>query len=286
MSKIAYVNGRYKRHDSAFINIEDRGFQFADGVYEVVAVHNKKLVDLEQHLDRLERSLFELRLNNPKSRISLKLIIDQIIRRNRISSGSIYIQITRGSAPRDFSYSNNLIPSVIICGRKSPPFTIRSIQKKHEVISQPDLRWGRCDIKSVSLLAATMAKQCALEVGADETWMFDQNGFVTEGTSSNAWIVSGNKQLITKGTDTSILPGITRQRIINLAKYCKIDVIERPFSIQEVLASSEAFCSSSTFPIKPVVKFDSHKVGDGKIGPITKLLIKNYLKYLGNIGDK
>ena len=282
MPKIAYVNGLYRRHESAFVNIEDRGLQFADGVYEVIAFHDKKLIDLTDHLNRLEKSLSELSLHKPKTNTSLRLIIDQIIKRNRISSGSVYKQVTRGVAPRDFSYSSTLKPTLIVYAKRSQPFTIKSIQKRHIVISKPDIRWRRCDIKSVSLLPAVITKQSASEVGADETWMCDQEGLITEGTSSNAWIISYDKQLITRNLDFSILPGITRQRILKLARKLNIEIIERPFSINDVKTAKEAFYSSSTGPIKPVVKFNNHIIGDGKIGEITKLLIKSYMNYLDN----
>ncbi len=286
MPKTTYVNGRYLPHGSAAVHIEDRGFQFADGVYEVICVYDRILVDLNLHLDRLDRSLRELEIPLSKSRRTLKIILKEIVWRNRIVNGSVYLQITRGSAVREFAYANDLTPSLIIYARKSARLNFESINIGHKIISKPDIRWKRSDIKSISLLPAVLAKQAAVNVGADESWFVNEEGFVTEGTSSNAWIVTARDELITRPLDNLILPGITRHRILALAKKQDFEFIERPFLIKEALESKEAFCTSSTSPIKPIIEIDNHEIGDGRVGPVTRLLIEHYLHYMDNLNEK
>ena len=280
MPRVAYVNGIYVQHMSATVHIEDRGFQFADGVYEVISIRNKRLIDPKMHLDRLNRSLFELQISWPTSRGVFSVILKEVILRNRVANGSVYIQITRGISDRDFAYSKNLKPSIIIYTRKTRQDTLETANVGYKVISKPDIRWKRCDIKTVSLLPAVMAKQAAVEAGAVEAWLVNEQGMVTEGTSSNAWIVTLNDELITRNIDNSILSGVTRKSVLKLAQKLNLVLIERAFSLIEAIQAKEAFFTSSTALVKPVIEIDNKKIGEGKVGPITTLLIKNYLSYM------
>jgi D-alanine transaminase len=280
MPRVAYVNGIYVQHMSATVHIEDRGFQFADGVYEVISIRNKRLIDPKMHLDRLNRSLFELQISWPTSRGVFSVILKEVILRNRVANGSVYIQITRGVSDRDFAYSKNLKPSIIIYTRKTRQDTLKTANIGYKVISKPDIRWKRCDIKTVSLLPAVMAKQAAVEAGAVEAWLVNEQGMVTEGTSSNAWIVTLNDELITRNIDNSILSGVTRKSVLKLAQKLNLVLIERAFSLIEAIQAKEAFFTSSTALVKPVIEIDNKKIGGGKVGPITTLLIENYLSYM------
>jgi D-alanine transaminase len=280
MPRIAYVNGRYLPHRQASVHIEDRGFQFADGVYEVIAITAGILVDIEPHLDRLNRSLGELNIPWPVSRQAFGLILREVIRRNRVTNGSIYLQITRGVAPRDFSYPGELLPSLVIYARSTKKATIQSASQGHAVISQPDIRWTRCDIKTVSLLPAVLAKRAASEAGVADAWFVNEEGIITEGTSSNAWIVTPNNELITRQIDNLILSGITRLTILKLAETAGLKFTERPFSLEDAKQATEAFTSSSTALVKPVIEIDGVQIGDGQAGPITRQLIEHYLNYM------
>jgi D-alanine transaminase len=282
MPRITYVNGRYVPHRQAGIHIEDRGFQFADGVYEVIAVRLGKLVDIEPHLDRLNRSLSELDIPWPTTRRAFGIILQEVIRRNRVANGSVYLQITRGSANRDFAYPDGLTPSLVVYARKAPKDSIETASTGHKVVSKPDIRWKRCDIKTVSLLPAVMAKQAAVVEGAIEAWLINDEGMVTEGTASNAWIVSQKNELMTRQTDNLILSGITRQTVLKLAARAGLTFVERAFSLSEAKQAKEAFCTSSTALVKPVVEIDDVKIGDGNVGPITHQLIEQYLTYMEN----
>jgi D-alanine transaminase len=282
MPRIAYVNGRYNNHINACVHIEDRGFQFADGVYEVIHVYNKRFIDLDLHLDRLDRSLRELSIPWPSTRGALNIIIREIIRRNRVKNGSIYIQITRGSNDREFAYPANLLPSLIVYARKAVKDSITRAIKGYKAISKPDIRWKRCDIKTVSLLPAVMAKQAAVEKGAVEAWLVDDQGMVTEGTSSNVWIINFDNELITRPANNSILSGVTRKTVLLISRKMGLTIKERAFSLIEAKQSREAFCTSSTALVKPIIQIDVDKIGDGKVGPLTKALIKNYFNYIDN----
>ena len=278
MPKIAYVNCRYVQHSSAHVHIEDRGFQFADGVYEVISIYKEKFIDLDMHLDRLNRSLFELQISWPTSRRAFCVILKEVVRQNRVINGSVYLQITRGSSSRDFSFPKNLTPSLIVYTRKARCDSIDSANKGFKVVSKPDIRWKRCDIKTVSLLPAVLAKQAAVEEGAQEAWLVNERGFVTEGTSSNAWIVSQNNELITRPIDNFILSGVTRKSVLNLVKNLGFVFAERAFSLDEAQEAKEAFLTSSTALVKPVVQIDGEKIANGKVGPLTRQLIKNYFQ--------
>ena len=280
MPKIAFVNGSYKNIHKASIEIEDRGFQFADGVYEVIALTNGVLIDLDFHLDRLNRSLSEINIKWPMSRESVMAICAEVIRRNRLTHGSLYIQITRGVTARDFSYPNGMKPSLVIYGRRSRNNQTPSEVQGIKVISTRDIRWGRCDIKSISLLASVLAKTQANHKIAQEAWLLNEDGFVTEGASSNAWIVPRPNVIQTHPVNSSILSGITRLRTIKLAQEQSIKVIERPFSINEAKKAKEAFLTSSTLFVQPIVDIDGSQIGDGEIGSTTKTLIKSYSDFM------
>jgi len=280
MPKIAFVNGSYRNIHKASIEIEDRGFQFADGVYEVIALTNDVLIDLDFHLDRLNRSLTEINIKWPMSRESVMAICAEVIRRNRLTQGSLYIQITRGVTARDFSYPNGIKPSLVIYGRRSRNNQASSKAQGIKVISTRDIRWGRCDIKSISLLASVLAKTQANNKIAQEAWLLNEDGFVTEGASSNAWIVPRPNVIQTHPVNSSILSGITRLRTIKLAQEQSIKVIERPFTINEAKNAKEAFLTSSTLFVQPIVDIDGSQIGDGEIGSTTKTLIKSYSDFI------
>jgi len=279
MSRIAYVNGRYVRQSEACVHIEDRGYQFADGVYEVWAVFNGRLADADGHFDRLERSLGELRIAPPMSRAALALVLSETIRRNRVMEGIVYLQITRGVARRDHAFpSPEVAPGVVITARPID-FAKSAAQaaKGVTVITTPDIRWGRCDIKTVSLLPNILAKQAAREQGAYEAWLVDADGKVTEGASTNAWIVDAQGRLRTRDTEANILRGITRTRLVEIAAELQIPVLEQPFTVAEAKAASEAFVTAASTFVMPVVAIDGVKIGDGGPGPIATRLREIYL---------
>jgi len=286
MSRIAYTNGRYVQQDEAVINIEDRGYQFADGVYEVIAVANGRLVDGEQHFDRLERSLEGLRINPPCDRRILPLIMMRVLRRNHIDQGFIYLQITRGVAPRSHAFPapDTVASLVVTASRKKLP-TSADITRGVKIVTVPETRWSRPDIKTVSLLPNVLAKQDAVERGAYEAWFFDKSGMITEGSSTNAWIVVDGKEIITRPLGRDILAGITRQTLISIARESNLVVTERPFSVDEALAAKEAFLTSTTSFVMPVVAIDGTPIGDGIPGDVSLLLFDAYRRYLDRVTD-
>lgn len=284
MPRIAYVNGRYVPHNSAAVHIEDRGFQFADGVYEVIALVNGSFADEVGHLDRLERSLRELRIDLPMSRASLRLVLREFVRRNRLKNAPVYIQVSRGVAPRDFKFPKNVAPTLVVAciGRANFDIAARKLLVA-KVVTVPDIRWKRRDIKTTALVAQVLAKQAAADKGAHEAWMVDEKGYVTEGSSTNAWIVDGKNNVITRPTDNNmILKGVTRNALQALCKKEKIKIIERPFTVKEAYKAKEAFITAAVTIVMPVVKIDGHKVGDGKIGPVTSKILELYMAYAGN----
>jgi D-alanine transaminase len=282
MSRIAYVNGRYVPHDLASVHIEDRGYQFADGVYEVVAIQNGALVDEIPHLDRLDRSLRELAMDAPMARAPLRHVLREVIRRNRVRTGIVYLQITRGVAPRDHAYPKHATPALVVTARSQAP-KAGPRKKGVSVVTAPDIRWQRKDIKSVSLLPNVMAKQAASERGAYEAWLVLEDGTVTEGTATNAWIVLDGKTLVTHGADWAILNGVTRQTVIGLAKDAGYTVEERQFRVQEALGAAECFLTSTTSWVMPVISIDGSAIADGKPGPLTRLLQDHYDRYLASL---
>ena len=286
MSRVAYVNGQYVPHGDAAVHIEDRGYQFADGIYEVVSLCNGHLVDEEGHLDRLDRSLSELRIPEPMSRRALKVVIREMIRRNRLRNGIVYFQVTRGVASRDHSFPANSVSSLVMTARRLKFPGKGSECQGVDVITIPDIRWERCDIKSLSLLPNVLGKQQAREAGAFEAWMVEGEGKITEGTSSNAWIVSAEGELVTRYANHAILNGITRKAVIKLAQDEGIEFIERPFTVDEAKAAREAFITSTTALVKPVLHIDGHVVGDGRVGSLSSKLFAFYLSHMDELGTE
>lgn len=280
MARLAYVNGRYTPLADASVHVEDRGFQFADGVYEYWAVMDGKLADAEGHLDRLERSLGELRIRMPMSRRALTRVLHETVRRNHVRDGSIYLQITRGAARRDHPFPPpGTAPSVIAIARPVDFAAMNARAGKGVgVLTQPDIRWGRCDIKTVGLLPNILAKQAAREAGAFEAWLVDEDGYVTEGSSTNAWIVDQDGRLRTRNLEANILRGITRTTLIELAGELQMSVVEGPFTVEEAKAAREAFFTAASAFITPVTSIDGSKIGDGAPGPISTRLRTLYFE--------
>jgi len=278
MSRVAYVNGQYVAHQTASVHVEDRGYQFADGVYEVWSVRGGILQDHGPHMDRLQRSLRELDIPFVHSVASLNVLLYEVLRRNRIIEGIVYLQITRGTAPRDHTWPANLTPNMVITAKATNTISAE-IQAKTgvSVITTPDLRWKRCDIKSVSLLPNVLAKQQAKSAGSIEAWLVDEEGFVTEGTSSNAWIITKDGVLVTRDLTYQILSGVTRLALLELAAQHQLKTEQRKFSVNEAYQAKEAFiCAAATW-VMPVIAIDGTKIGTGKPGPIGTLLRQAYL---------
>ena len=279
MPKIAYVNGRFVRHADAAVHIEDRGYQFADGVYEVWAVFGGRLADPEGHFRRLTRSLGELRISPPMGEGALKLVLREVLRRNRISDGLLYLQITRGVAPRDHPFPDPVpLPAIVITAKR---VDLAAAEKRANagvaVVTQPETRWARCDIKTISLLPNVLAKQTAKEAGAVETWFVDEMGLVTEGASSNAWIIDAAGALRTRSTQANILRGVTRESLFVLAGEAGLQIDERPFTVAEAKAAREAFITGAGTLVMPVVRLDGAIIGDGTPGPVAKRLRALYI---------
>ena len=279
MSRIAYVNGRYVPHGEASVHIEDRGYQFADGVYEVVAVRDGEFCDKQGHLDRLDRSLAELRIRPPVGRAALEVILREVARRNGVRNGLVYMQVTRGVYPRNHPFPPETVKSALVVTAKrsvaqDPVKTANGIA----VISVPDQRWARCDIKSVGLLANVLAKQQAREAGAYEAWQIDRDGFVTEGSSTNAWIVTRDNELVTRPATNDILRGITRETLLRVARKRGLKVVERRFTVEEAQNAKEAFITSASSYVLPVVRVDDRPVGNGARGELTLELVEGYIE--------
>ncbi len=280
MPRYAYVNGRYLPQADATVSIDDRGYQFADGVYEVVPLIEGRVVDEDAHFDRLEYSLGELGIPMPMSRAALRAVTREMMRRNGVSTGIVYMQVTRGVALREHRYPHRIKPVLVMTARHRPPIPEQRIAAGVAVVSVPDMRWRRCDIKATALLANIMGKQQAVEQGAFEAWMVDEDGAVTEGTSTNAWIVSRDNRLVTRNLSTAILSGITRKRLIAVAAEHDYPVEERPFTIAEAQGAREAFITSSTSLVLPVTAVDGRKVADGRAGPLALALRRAYLDFV------
>jgi D-alanine transaminase len=278
MSHIAYVNGRYVPHREAMVSIEDRGFQFADGVYEVCEVRDGALIDQPRHIERLQRSLRELRIRLPVSALALGVILHETARRNRVINGIVYLQVTRGVARRDFAFPpRETRPSLVV--------TARSIDRAANegraaqgiaVITVPETRWARVDIKSVALLPNVLAKQAAREAGADEAWFVDREGQVTEGASSNAWIVTLDRKVVTRPADNGILRGITRTVLIRVLEAQDLIFEERPFRVEEAYGAAEAFVTAASQIVMPVVRIDKRPIGGGSPGPLARALRESF----------
>lgn len=278
MPRYAYVNGRFVRHDDAAVHIEDRGYQFADGVYEVIPVNNGRTVDEGPHLDRLERSLRELRIDMPMSRRALHLVAGELMRRNGLTNGFLYMQVSRGVAPRDHKFpSRSTLPALTMTTRQLPRGAV-DMEEGFSVISVPDIRWKRCDIKSVSLLPNILAKQKAVEAGCQEAWQVDEDGYVTEGAATNAWIVTSEGKVVTRHGDNAILSGITRLSLLKVLESEGYELEIRPFSLEEAYGAREAFLTSSTNHVTPITRIDDRVIGNGHPGLLTMKLRRAYIE--------
>ena len=276
--RIAYINGRYVPHGEAGVHIEDRGLQFADGIYEVVGIFDGEIFDEEEHLDRLVRSVGEISIAMPMGREALKFVIREIARRNRVSNGLIYMQVTRGASRRDHPVpAKTPRPTLILTARtlnRADMDKTRATGVK--VSTQPDERWARCDIKSTALLPNILAKTAARKVGAYEAWLVDRDGYVTEGSSTSAWIVDKDGHIVTRDLSNAILPGVTRRVIMEAAAEAQTPVVERKFTPEEAASACEAFLTAATVGVVPIVAIDGWPVGNGKPGPVTQRIHELY----------
>ncbi|MGE5515824.1 MAG: D-amino-acid transaminase [Bacteroidota bacterium] len=272
MARITYVNGQYELHAEAGVHVEDRGFQFADSVYEVLPAVNGRICHLEQHLDRLERSLGALAMAWPVSRRVLPLILARVVRLNRVSDGIVYIQVSRGVARRNHTFPADAAPTLVISAWSHKGPSAEAVEHGVSVVTRPDQRWKRPDIKTVGLLPNLLARQSAKEAAAYEAWLVNGDGIVTEGSATNAFIVAKDGALLTHPADGAVLGGVTRTNVIALAQRQGIEVGERPFTVAEALSAREAFITGTTITVLPVVRIDGHPVGEGRPGPITQTL--------------
>lgn len=274
MTRIVYVNGAYKRYAEAAIHVEDRGFQFADSIYEVIEVRDGRLVDATRHLARLHRSLRELAISPPMGEKALLHIIGEVVRRNRVRDGIVYIQVTRGAGPREFALPGpDVLPTLVVFSRARSRDSVDQLAETGIAVKTvPDNRWGRRDIKTVMLLPSVLAKDTARRADAREAWFVDASGAITEGASSNAWIVTDKGVLVTRPLGREILPGITRATVMDVAKAEGLTVEERAFTREEALRAGEAFITSATNIAMPVVTLDGQKIGNGLPGPLTRRL--------------
>lgn len=274
MTRIVYVNGRYVPYAEAGVHVEDRGFQFADAVYEVCEVRDGRLIDEDRHLARLARSLTELGIRQPLSGRGLPIVMRECVKRNRVRDGVVYLQVTRGAGKRDFLFPTGDVEPTLVClaratdGAKLAALAETGIGVK----TVPEVRWARCDIKTVMLLPACLAKEAARADGAREAWFVDAQGLVTEGASSNAWIVTRDASLVTRPTGRQILPGVTRATLIDLLARDGIALDERAFTVEEALAAREAFTTSASATVMPVVRIDRQSIGNGVPGPLSRKL--------------
>ena len=280
MDPIAYVNGSFVPLKEAKVSILDRGFLFADGIYEVSAVLDGKLVDNAAHLARLERSLGEISLRMPETLTRIESIQKELIARNRLTTGLVYLEVTRGAdCGRDFAFPKDVKPTMIMFTAVKDIVNAPAATTGISVITVPDIRWARRDIKSVALLAQVLAKQAAANAGAGEAWMVEDDGNVTEGGSSSAFILTQNNVLVTRQNGNEILPGCTRKAVLKLAEERQLRIEERPFSVSESLAAKEAFITSATVFVQPVISIDGKPVATGRPGPLTRRLRELYVDF-------
>jgi D-alanine transaminase len=277
MPRIAYVNGRYVPHASAAVHIEDRGYQFADGAYEACEIRDGAIIDLRRHLDRLDRSLSEIAIDQPLPRPALTVVLREVVRRNRIREGLVYLQVTRGVAPRDHAFPVGTRPALVVTAK---PLSRQAADRRAAtgigVVTVPDNRWERVDIKTVGLLPNVLAKQAARAAGAYEALFVDGDGNITEGSSTNAWIVTVEGHLVTRPAEHGILRGITRTVVLELAREEGLVVEERSFSVAEAKAAREAFITAASTVVMPVVRIDDSVVGDGVPGPVAMRLRQKF----------
>jgi len=278
VTRYVYLNGEFVAAEGARISIFDRGFLFADGVYEVTAVLNGQLIDFAPHMERLRSSLAKLDMTLDMDDTAIEAVHRELMERNNLDNGVIYVQVTRGVAERDFAYPPDTTPTVIAFTQPRDYGGDRNATDGVRVVTTPDLRWARRDIKSIALLPQAMGKQIAKQRGAFEAWMVE-DGLVTEGTSSSAFILTADGVIVTRALGREILPGLTRSRLLALIEDEKLPVDQRPFSVEEALAAREAFLTSASSFVLPVVSIDGHPVGDGKPGPIASRLRARYLDF-------
>ena len=277
MSRIAYIDGVYQPLNMPGILVEDRGYQFADGVYEVCAIRGGKLLDEARHLDRLDYSLAALDMPPPMSRAALQQVMRETLRRNRVRDGILYMQVSRGVAPREHMFNPDLKPVLVVTARPIAADRRAQIMKKGiSVVSVPDQRWARCDIKSISLLPNVLARQSARNAKVQEAWQIDGQGMVTEGAATNAWIVDAKGVLRTRPASHEILNGIVRQVLLDCVADLGMKFEEKPFSLKEALAAKECFSTASTMSVFPVIEIDGQKIGAGKPGEVAKMLSDAY----------
>ncbi|MCJ7995844.1 D-amino-acid transaminase [Rhizobium cremeum] len=272
MPRIAYVNGRYVPHSKACVHIEDRGYQFADGVYEVCEIRHGMIVDLTRHLDRLDRSLSEIGIRFPMSRAALVQVIREVARRNHVRNGLFYLQVTRGVARRDHVFpSADTPPSLVVTAKSTDPSVIaRKNAAGIKAITLPDNRWDRVDIKTVGLLPNALARQSAKEAGAQEAIFVDTRGMVTEGAATNVWIVDADGHLVTRPAEHGILRGITRTTLMDVAAVLGISIREREFSREEMLGAREVFITAATSICFPIVEIDGFSIANGHPGTVSE----------------
>src|SRR5580704_18475717 len=281
MSRIAYVNGRYLPLRDAKVHVEDRGYQFSDGVYEVCEVRDGRLIDERRHLERLQRSLSELRIHLPISLRALDVVLHETVRRNRIGYGIVYLQITRGVARRDHAFPTVPVePSIVVTARPLNRARNEALAEKGiAVVSVPDNRWGRVDTKTIGLLPNVLARQAAIEQGARDAWFVDRDGAVTEAASANAWIVTAAGTVVTRPADHAILRGITRTVLLDVIKAQGLRLEERAFTLKEAYSAREAFITSASQIVLPVVRIDDHSIGNGEPGSLAIALRREFHRF-------
>jgi D-alanine transaminase len=274
LSRVIFVNGRYLQYAQAVVHVEDRGYQFADGVYEVCEIRGGRLIDERRHMERLTRSLGEIGIPLPMSFKSLGIVLRETIQKNRVRDGLLYLQVTRGMARREHAFPpQDTRPSIVVIARsKDPQKAEASAALGISVITLRDNRWDRVDIKTIGLLPNVLARQAAREQNASEAWFVDGKGYITEGSSSNAWIVTTDKTLVTRPAEHGILRGVTRTVIFDVVNKLGLKIEERPFTVIEALKAKEAFLTAATQIVMPVVKIDGKSIGDGKPGPVAREL--------------
>jgi D-alanine transaminase len=280
MSRTMFVNGSFVPEGDAKVSVMDRGFLFADGIYEVSAVLDGRLIDNDAHLARLERSLAAIRILNPYAPHEWTRLQEELVRRNGLTEGLVYMQVTRGAAERDFAFPTDAKPTVVLFTQTKAIARAPAAETGVAVITVPDLRWMRRDIKSVGLLAQVLAKQAAKEAEVAEAWMIE-DGHVTEGSSSSAFIITAEGRILSRPLSQAILPGITRQAILRLAGEAGLVMEERPFTRDEALQAAEAFYTSASSLVMPVVAIDGQRIGDGRPGALTRRLRGLYLEMVG-----
>ncbi len=286
MSRVAYVNGHYVPQRDASVNVEDRGYQFGDGVYEVVQLYRGRLIDSERHLQRLQRSLGEIRIAMPMSQAALLHVLSEVARRNRLQDGLLYMQVTRGVARRDHFFPTvPTLPALVVTIKRIPPYPSSVDAWTATAITHPDQRWARCDIKSINLLPNVLARQAAREQGAAEAILIDADGMVTEGAATSFWIVDAEGRLRTRHLDHGILPGCTRGALLAIMQDAGVTFEERAFSETEMRAAQEAFITSASSFVKPITAIDARPVGDGRVGAVTRRLFALFARHVNGAAN-